>query len=130
MIVLDASALVDVVIRSGRRPYVLSRIRDETVCAPGHQPAEVLSALARLTRSGLLSPAAARTAIDDAIGLDQEIAPITRAHLRRALDLGAGVRVVDGLYVALAEERGCPILTTDRRLARTVTTCEVLVHPD
>jgi predicted nucleic acid-binding protein len=77
-----------------------------------------------------MSPAAARTSIDYAVGLDQEIVPITRGHLRRALDLQAGVRVVDGLYVALAEERGAPLLTTDRRLARAVTTCEVLVPPD
>jgi predicted nucleic acid-binding protein len=64
-----------------------------------------------------------------ATNLPQELVPATAQQLRRALAMQAQVRVVDGLYVALAEERGCPLLTTDLRLARIVTTCEVLAPP-
>lgn len=129
MIVLDASALVDVAIRSNRRAWVLGHLQGEQVCAPGHQPAEVLSALARLSRTGLLSAVDARISIDSVIGLDQELVTITGAHLRRAFALQSGVRAVDALYVALAEERQCPLVTTDRRLARSVTSCDVLAPP-
>jgi len=42
------------------------------------------------------------------------------------VQLQASIRLADGLYVAFAEELACPLLTTDLRLARSVTTCEVL----
>ncbi len=40
-----------------------------------------------------------------------------------------GSRVLDGLYVALAEQRDCPLLTTDARLAAAVPPCEVVLIP-
>lgn len=129
MIVLDASALVDVLVRSPRRPWVLDRLRSRPVCTPSHQPAEVLSALGRLTRAGEVSGDDVPGLLNDAMELNAELIPITKGHLQRAWVLRAGIRVVDGLYVALAEERSCPLLTTDRKLARNVTTCEVLVPP-
>ncbi|MGL5864312.1 MAG: hypothetical protein ACRCYX_00365 [Dermatophilaceae bacterium] len=39
------------------------------------------------------------------------------------------IRVLDGLYVALTEELGCPLVTTDRRLAAAAPPCTVLVPP-
>lgn len=49
---------------------------------------------------------------------------------RRAHDLSGRIRVLDGLYVAIAEERGVPLLTTDDRLARSGPPCEVLAPGD
>jgi hypothetical protein len=46
-----------------------------------------------------------------------------------ALELGDRVRVLDGLYVALAEQRDCPLLTTDARLAAADPPCEVVLIP-
>lgn len=125
VIVLDASALVDVCARTRLAAWVEDRMGGELACAPAHQPSEVLSAVARLARAGSLPGRTALDALEDAMNVEQEIVVITTAHVRRALDLQAEVRVADGLYVALAEERGCPLVTTDLRLARSVTTCEV-----
>jgi predicted nucleic acid-binding protein len=35
------------------------------------------------------------------------------------------MRILDGLYVALADELGCSLVTTDRRLAAATTPCDV-----
>lgn len=129
MIVLDASALVDVVLTQSTAGWVLDRLADDEICAPVHQPAEVLSAVARLQRAGVIDTSAASAALSEAAALGQELVAISGAHLRRALQLGEGVRVLDGLYVALAEERSCPLVTTDRRLARSGAPCEVQAPP-
>lgn len=125
MIVLDASALVDVLLDQPAGPWVLEQVSGEEVRAPSHQPAEVLSALARLVRAGDLTPEAARDALDEATALPQGLMAPTAAHLRRALLLQDRIRVLDGLYVALAEELSCALVTTDRRLLGTDPPCEV-----
>lgn len=88
------------------------------VMAPAHQPAEVLSAIARLQRAGALTQDMARDALTAAMSLHQQLIAPTAAHVRRAFDLRERIRVLDGLYVALAEERGVPLLTSDQRLVR------------
>lgn len=130
MIVLDASALVDAVLDQHTKPWVVQQLRGETITAPAHQPAEVLTALSRLVRAGELPAAAARDALDEAAALEQELVPATAAHLLRAFDLQDRMRVLDGLYVALAEERGVPLVTTDRRLARSDPPVPVIAPPD
>jgi predicted nucleic acid-binding protein len=127
MIVLDASALVDAVLDQRTAPWVLAQLAGGQVCAPAHQMAEVLSAVARLQRAGEIEPLVARAALAEAAALDQEVVPTTRAHLFRALELNDHVRALDGLYLALAEERRCPLVTTDRRLAAVPTTTEIRV---
>jgi predicted nucleic acid-binding protein len=52
VIVLDASALAEVVLGQPASAWVLDRIDGEEIRAPSHQPAELLSALARLVRDG------------------------------------------------------------------------------
>lgn len=69
-------------------------------------------------RAGVLTDAAGREALDDAAALRQEVVLITAVHMRRAFDMRDRVRVLDGIYVAVAEERDAPLLTTDGRLAR------------
>jgi predicted nucleic acid-binding protein len=118
VIVLDASAVVDVVLDQPSKGWVLEQLRGTPVLAPGHQPAEVLSAVARLVRAGTLAPAVADEALAEAAGLRQELVPSTADHLSRALGLQTRIRVLDALYVALAEERGAALVTTDARLAR------------
>jgi predicted nucleic acid-binding protein len=129
MIVLDASALVDVVLGHPDSAWSLDRMGAEDVCAPAHQMAEVLSALARLRRAGVIDGAGAMTALAEAAAFPQEVLAPTERHLHRALELSEGIRVLDGLYVALAEERSCPLVTTDRRLAHSGAPCEVLAPP-
>lgn len=126
MIVLDASALVDVVVDQPAKDGVLAHL-GQPVIAPTHQMAEVLSAVSRLLRAGVVTHDVARDALDEAAGLDQEHVRPGLAHIRRALDLQDNIRVLDGLYVALAEERSCPLVTTDARLARAKPPCEVVL---
>lgn len=118
MIVLDSAALVDLLLDYPPASWVLAQMADEMLVAPAHQPAEVLSAVARLVRSGDLPAPSAQAALAELADLEQDLVRPTRGHLERALDLHAQVRVLDGLYVALAEERRCALVTTDRRLAR------------
>lgn len=47
-------------------------------------------------------------------------------QLRRAFELDGRLRVLDALYVVLADELGCPLLTTDQRLARAAPPCELI----
>jgi len=129
VIVLDASALVDVLVEQPNADWLLQRMVGTEVCAPGHQTVEALSAIARLHRAGLISEAALSSAASDAVTLSQQLVPATVGHVQRALELRSRVRITDGLYVALAEERHCPLLTTDHRLARAISTCEVLTPP-
>jgi len=129
VIVLDASALVDVVLDQEASSWVLDQLEGEEVCAPAHQPAEVLSALARLVRAGELESGAADAAIDEVAALAQELVVPSREHLHAALGAQNRIRVLDGLYVSLAQERRCPLVTTDRRLARSSSGADMRVPP-
>jgi predicted nucleic acid-binding protein len=129
VIVLDASALIDAVLDQPGAQWVLDQIADDEVSAPALQPAEILSALARLVRSAQLGPESAREALDEAMALPQRFVRPTAAHLRRAFALRERIRVVDGLYVVLADELDCALVTTDRRLATADAPCEVRVPP-
>ncbi|MDA8068185.1 MAG: type II toxin-antitoxin system VapC family toxin [Actinomycetota bacterium] len=126
MIVLDASALVDVVCDRPSRDAVLDQLA-QRLCAPGHQLAEVASAIARLTHAGELTPAQAARGLADAAALAQEVVALDDQLLARAFSLRESVRMLNGLYVALAESRRCPLLTTDIRLARAQPPCEVIL---
>lgn len=129
MIVLDASALVDVVIGQPTRAWVLDRLRGQELVAPSHQPAEVLSAVARLVRGGALTPGAGQEALRDVAGLSQELVPPAPGHLARALEMQDRVRVLAALYVVIAQDRDAPLLTTDRRLARSDLSVQLLAPP-
>lgn len=125
MIVLDASALVDILIDQPTKEWVLNRIIGEEIRAPAHQRAEVLSALARLVRAGELGPEEAQDALREGTSLPQHLLVPTTAHLERAFALRERIRVLDGLYVALAEENECALVTTDTRLAGAAPPCEI-----
>lgn len=129
MIVLDASALIDVVTDQPSAPWVLEQVVADEATTPAHQPAEVLSALARLVRAGDLDADQAAQALAEALALPQDIVPLTARLTDRAFALRDRIRVVDGLYVALAEQEECAIVTTDRRLAAASPPCEVRIPP-
>ena len=76
MIVLDASALVDVVLDQPAAAWVLARLRGTSVCAPAHPPAEVSSAVGRVLRAGHL---------DEEVALaEQRQAPLVTTDARLA----------------------------------------------
>lgn len=125
MMVLDASALVDVVADRPVKDAVLAQMEGEHIIAPGHQLAEVSSAVIRLLRAYDLRAARARRALADAASLVQEVVPADHDQLRRAFELRDSIRVLDGLYVALAERHRCRLITTDGRLAHAKPPCDV-----
>lgn len=129
MIVLDASALVDIVLDQPSAPWLLDQIDGADVVAPSHQPAEVLSAIGRLVRGDQVDVEAGRAALDEAMALPQRLVQPTAAQVRRAFEWRERIRVLDGLYVVLADEFGAPLVTTDRRLARAAPVCEVRTPP-
>lgn len=125
MIVLDASALVDVVLDQPSAAWVLVMLRGTSVCAPAHQPAEVLSAVGGVLRAGQLDEEGALAALDEAAALRQELVVPEVQHLRIAMGLRHRIRLLDGLYVALAQQRQAPLVTTDARFARAQLPVEV-----
>lgn len=115
--VLDASVLVDLLAGTDLATAVRTRLTGTEPHAPAHCDAEVLSALGRLRRRGLLDKAQA----DAAVAALARI-PLTRHPLPELIP-GAWarhdyLRLTDALYVELAEQLHMPLLTTDLRLAR------------
>ncbi len=124
-VVIDASAMVDLVARTDRFAAVRARLARTVMHAPAHFDAEVLSALGRLQRAAVLTVAEVDAALDE---LRQ--APVTR-HALPSLLSGSWarrntLRLVEALYVELAETAGLTLLTTDRRLARAAPVADVI----
>jgi predicted nucleic acid-binding protein len=120
--VLDASAMVDLLV--GRRSF-RQRLNEATVHVPAHFDAEVLSALGRLWRAELLSSDEVAFALAALMS-----APFKR-HTLEDIVIGAwgrrdNLRLVDALYVEIAERIGVPLLTTDVRLASAYTGAQLL----
>ena len=116
-VVIDASAMVDLLARTDRAPAVRTRLARSVLHAPAHFDAEVVSALGRLQRARALDAEHADAALAALVR-----APVTRHDLTPLL-AGAWarrevLRLTDALYVELAEQRSYPLLTTDHRLAR------------
>ena len=117
MIVLDASALVELVLGTTAGDAVSRGIRGQAAPAPAHLEVEVTGAIRRAVVRGLLSDREGRMAFDEARSL-----PLTRwgvgTLLQRSCELRHSHSTADALYVALAEGLGVPLITCDRRLAR------------
>lgn len=113
--VADASALVDLLLGNDLGDAVRQRIAGHVLHAPAHVDAEILSALGRLQRAGLVE-----ADVVDTLLRRLAAAPIQR-HSVTDLLLGAWarrhrLRLADALYVELATSRDLPLITTDRRL--------------
>jgi predicted nucleic acid-binding protein len=116
-IVLDASAMVDLLVVGRKAARIRGRLDDATVHVPAHFDAEVLSALGRLARAGDLTVDEVSARLNAL-----ERAPFVRHPLADLLS-GAwaqrnSLRLVDALYVALAQHLNVPLLTTDSRLSK------------
>ncbi|TPG34196.1 type II toxin-antitoxin system VapC family toxin [Mycolicibacterium hodleri] len=113
MIVLDASAAVSALLNGGQaRRYVV----DESIHAPHLVDVEVLSALRRQVNAGRLTADQAERALTawKRIGLIRYAAtPL----VERVWELRDSVTAYDAVYVALAENLGCALVTADARLA-------------
>ena len=117
MLVLDASAAIDLLARTPRGTRVAEQIANDDTAAPELLDVEVLSGLWRLVRTGSLSGAAADTATARLSTL-----PVWRVRhellAEQAWSLRHRVRIADGFYVSCARVLRGVLLTTDGRLAR------------
>lgn len=113
--VVDAGALLELLLRTLRAGAVQAAVADRRLAAPAVIDAEILSALRGLERAHAVTPARAAQAVEDL-----RVAPIERFGLEPLLARAWGLRdhlpAYDALYVALAVELGCPLVTTDDRI--------------
>lgn len=117
-IVADASALVDYLLQIGGAEAVGSTLRssDSDVHTPSLCDAEVMSGLFRGLRQGVSPEASVRVAV-----ADYQDFPLTRhdhlPYLWRVWELRNNFSARDAFYVALSEQLGATLVTTDLRLA-------------
>ena len=118
MKVVDASAVVDVLADRARDARLLDVFAQGDLHAPHLLDVEVAQALRRLIATGRLTADSASDAQLDAAAL-----PIVRyphvALVERAWELRENLSIYDGVYIALAEILGAPLVTCDARLAST-----------
>ncbi len=118
MIVLDASAAIDWLLRTPAGQRVETRIysRQDTLHAPHLIDVEVAQVLRRLARQGVICARGAEEAIHDLINLR-----ITRyshlALLPGIWKMRNKFSAHDAAYVVLAQKLGATLVTRDGRLA-------------
>lgn len=123
ILLVDATAAVDLLVCSDageRVRRLLTDTGDITLMTVAHLDAEVLSALARLNRADVLTPAEVTALLERLATMAMRRLAITGSLLRAAWDLRDNVSDRDALYVAAARAVQAQLLTTDERLARAV----------
>ena len=119
MIVLDASALVELLLSTKIGRAIATRIEDPALAlnAPHLADVEVAQVLRRYAREGELDAEEAAEALEELASLDFERHP-HEPLLPRIWQLRDVLTAYDATYVALAEALDAPLLTCDGKLAR------------
>ena len=118
MIVVDASAVLEVLLRTGAAPAVESRLFDpqETLHTPHLLDVEVAQVIRRYAANGEIDGERGGAALADLAAF-----PLYRyphdVLLPRVWELRNNLTAYDAIYVALAEALEAPLITRDRRLA-------------
>lgn len=116
MIVVDASALLELLLRSDAAEEVERRLRGRGMCAPHLIDAELAQALRRFAARGEMHEERGRRAIDLLVDFPLRRYPF-QLLLPRIWQLRHNLTAYDAAYVALAEALDAPLVTRDRRLA-------------
>lgn len=117
--------MVDLLLGTGRATAIQDRLRGHDLHVPAHFDAEVLSALGRLERAGHLHASDAEKRLDRVSAAPLERCPLAPL-LNGAWQRRHNLRLVDALYVELAERMEAPIITVDARLAESAPMAEHL----
>jgi predicted nucleic acid-binding protein len=117
VIVVDASAIVDILLRVPSADAIAYRLfhSDDTLHAPHLLDLEVTQVLRRHEARRQAEPARCREALDDLA----RVALFRHPHdmlLPRIWELRNNLTAYDAAYVALAEMLDAPLLTRDQRL--------------
>ena len=118
MIVVDASALLEVLLNTSAATSIADRLfaDGETLHAPHLLDLEIAQVLRRYTASGEMDPRRGQQALDDLADL-----PLVRyppdVFLPRIWELRDNLTAYDAAYVALAEALPARLLTRDAALA-------------
>lgn len=129
MIVLDASAVVELLVRLPLGDAVAARLADPdtTLHAPDLLLVETAHVVRRFTLAGTLGPDDGRRVLTDLVDLGVQTYP-HEPLLPRVWQLRDALTAYDATYVALAEALGARLLTTDARLDRAAgVRCDVVV---
>jgi predicted nucleic acid-binding protein len=118
MIVLDASVVVDLLIRPAEETGALrARVRTASIAyAPHLMDVEVINTLRRHVLNGRIDQISARRAIRRLTAMRLRWWP-HKSLLGRAFALRDQLTAYDAIYVAMAEATGATLLTRDARLA-------------
>lgn len=120
MIVLDASAVIDVLVGSGPEAEdIRERIEEpgQSLHVPHLMDLEVLQTLRRYVLHGTLSPERGDRVFERLMNVAFERHPHA-SLLQRIWELEDNLTAYDAAYVALAEALDAPLVTRDARLAR------------
>jgi predicted nucleic acid-binding protein len=118
MIVVDASALIEVLLRTPAARAVESWLFDprQTLHAPHLLDIEVAQVVRRYEAKGEIDDERGRAALADLADFPLRRYP-HEFLLPRVWDLRNNLTAYDAVYVALAEVLDAPLLTRDQRLA-------------
>lgn len=126
MIVIDSSAIVHALTARDVNPRLLALLADEQLHAPSLLDFEVANSLRGLTLGRKLEPADAKIAL--ATYCDTEI---ERYHFTALLpelwEVRHNFNAYDGSYLVLAKLLGCPVVTSDAKLAPAASSMQVPV---
>jgi predicted nucleic acid-binding protein len=126
-LVVDAAALVDLLLGGSLSNAVATRIAGHALHGPGHLDAEVPSTLDRLNRAGVLEEAMVEHLLEQVRDAPIERHPVDTL-LSGAWARRADLRLADALYVELASSLGLRLVTTDARLG-TLRLADVVLSP-
>jgi predicted nucleic acid-binding protein len=118
VIVVDASAVIEVLLRTRAAAAVERRVHDmrETLHAPHLIDIEVAQVIRRSAANREIAADRGRAALDDLADFPMRRYPHV-ALLPRVWELRHNLTAYDAVYVALAEALEAPLVTRDRRLA-------------
>lgn len=117
MIVVDASALVELLLNQERAARVAARVlTGDPIYAPQFLSIEVLSALRRLVLKGELTAERARLFREHYAGLPLVYYPHEH-FLERIWELRHNVTAYDAAYISLAEALPATLVSCDSKLA-------------